>query len=204
MPGPLGTSGNSPVPDTGTLALTANTPPAPTCVTRVPADTHHNTDISRADGERIVAEAVTWIGTPYSLIGAASTKQEGGDCSGSTCKIFAAVGFAYSYQASGTFRQYAANTGRFREVLATEARQSGDILSWPNHMAVHAEFATTDLNATTDRINSSGTHWTQVNDMLTATHPGGSNYQAAKRHYFRPDLPRVYRYQRIAGGVCPA
>lgn len=144
MPGPLGTSGNSPVIDSGTLSLSANTPPGPTCVTRVPPSAQNNTDISRSDGERVVVEAITWIGTPYALIGQSSAKQHGGDCSGSTLKIFVAVGFRYIYQASGTFRHYAASTGIFRQLLASESMQSGDILSWPNHMAVHAEFAATD------------------------------------------------------------
>lgn len=204
MPGPLGTNGNSPVIDSGTLSLNANTPPRPTCVTRVPPSAKNNTDISRSDGERVVAEAITWIGTAYALIGQSSAKQHGGDCSGSTLKIFVAAGFPYIYQASGTFRHYAASTGIFRQLLASESMQSGDILSWPNHMAVHAEFAATDPHATTDRVNSSGTHWTQRNNMLTATHPGGAAYQAAEQRYFRADLPKVYRYQRIAGGVCPA
>lgn len=203
MPAPLGTTTNSPVLDQGTLALAPGRVPTPSCGSKMAPTAQVNTDISRADGEKIMAEAMTWIGTPYALVGPQSAKGEGGDCSGSTFKIYGAAGFPYDYQTAGGFQEYAVSSGRFREIdIASESLQSGDILSWSSHMAIHVNFPPGHQYATTDRINKKGSHWTQKNDMFTATHTGGPNYQAGKREYFRPDQPRVFRYQRVPGGAC--
>lgn len=151
-------------------------------------------DISVADGFRITKAAAAWKGTQYSLVGAHSVRGVGGDCSGSTWLIYAAAGFPYEYQATGTFLAYVRKTGRFRELGANERRQDGDILYWPNHMAIYSTFAMDQADATTPRINKQHHAWTQKNDMWTASHPGGQVYGPAELRFWRPDAPRVFRY----------
>src|SRR5450432_3554678 len=104
-------------------------------------------DISAADGQLITAEAVLWKGTPYALIGPASEKGTGADCSGSTQKIYANAGFQYVYQMASALAGYAASSGLFRELGASEAWQDGDILSWTNHMAIYCTFTKDPGNA---------------------------------------------------------
>ena len=151
-------------------------------------------DISATDGFLITKTAAAWKGTPYSLVGAHSVQGVGGDCSGSTWLIYAAAGFRYEYQATTTFAAYARKTGRFRELGASERRQDGDILFWPNHMAIYSTFARDQADATTARVNKQHHAWTQTNDMWTASHPGGQVFGPAELHFWRPDKPRVFRY----------
>ena len=151
-------------------------------------------DISVDDGFWITKAAAAWKGTQYSLVGARSVQGVGGDCSGSTWRIYAAAGFPYEYQATGTFPAYVRKTGRFRELDANERRQDGDILYWPNHMAIYSTFAKDQADATTPRVNKQNHAWTQKNDMWTASHPGGQVYGPAELHFWRPDAPRVFRY----------
>jgi hypothetical protein len=154
------------------------------------------TDITADEGKKIVAEAATWKGTPYSLIGAGSTKGAGGDCSGSTCKIYTVAGFPYDYQQSSAFPAYAIKSGHFRQLAATDTKQEGDILSWPDHMAIYSSFADDRANGTTARTNKAGKLWTQVNDMWTASHSGGPVYAPNNMHFFKPGPPTVFRYQK--------
>jgi cell wall-associated NlpC family hydrolase len=62
-----------------------------------------NHDVSMSDGATITAQAQTWKGTPYQLVGPGSIVGIGGDCSGSTWRILGAAGFDYDYQATATF-----------------------------------------------------------------------------------------------------
>jgi hypothetical protein len=62
-------------------------------------------------------------------------------------------------------------------------------------MAIYTSFSMDKDNATTARTNAQGP-WTQVNDMWTATRPGGGAYQPGKISYFRSELPTVWRYQK--------
>jgi hypothetical protein len=153
-------------------------------------------DLSPADGQALTAEAATWEGTPYSLLGAGSVKGVGGDCSGSTWLIYKAAGFPYEYQQAAGFAAYALRTGLFRELAGGDARQDGDILSWPNHMAIVSTFVADPAHATTARTNRAGHPWTQKNDMWTASHPGGPAYACAELRFWRNDPPRVFRYQK--------
>ena len=153
-------------------------------------------DISAEEGTTIAIEAATWKGTPYSLNGQASAKGIGGDCSGITYRIYSAAHFPYPYLSSGTFRTDAVTNGLFRELAPTEAKQDGDILSWPNHMAIYSTFAKDLDNATTARVTKSGSPWTQRNDMWTASHPGGPGFAAAEMRWWRSDAPKVFRYQK--------
>lgn len=149
--------------------------------------------VSAAEGERIVAEAAQWTGTPYSLIGNASQRGVGGDCSGSTNKIYIAAGFPYTYQATSSFIGYVTTTHRFVEITDGK-KQPGDILWWPGHVAVYAEFAETDPNYQTSHAGAHGTYKT-TNNMWTATHPGGEPYEPHDYRKFRPgQAPRVFRY----------
>lgn len=156
-------------------------------------------DISRQEGLKITDEAQGWKGTPYMKVGPASVKGSdgGGDCSGSTWKIYCKVALPYEYQPCATFADYSNKTGRFRELARGEARQEGDVLLWPDHMAIASDFTHDKDDATTPRVNASGAHWTQTNDMWTATKPGGHPYEPAKISYFKGGtMPRVFRYQK--------
>lgn len=158
--------------------------------------------ISADDGKKITIEASTWSGTPYDLIGPRSSKKIGGDCSGTTWRIYAAVGFPYDYKPAAAFAAYAKMTGRFRELQAGEAEQDGDVLSWHNHMAIRSTFSTPQEQnfRTTQRTNRAGHKWTQINDIWTATHAPsatqlvGHPYEPFEMKWFRPDKPRVFRY----------
>jgi hypothetical protein len=160
------------------------------------AEPAKNSDISTDDGAKITAEARTWKDTPYKLVGAGSIKGDGGDCSGSTWRIYEAAGFKYDYRSTSAFVDYVKDKKRFRELGGGEAMQEGDILFWPDHMAIYSTFAGDKDDATTDRVNNKGRHWTQVNDMWTATHPGGQDYEPAKMSFFKSTAPRVFRYQK--------
>jgi hypothetical protein len=153
-------------------------------------------DISVEDGQKITAEAATWKGTPYKLNGAAAMKGVGGDCSGTTQKIFEAAKFPYPYTMAGDFAKFALDKGPFRELTAAETKQDGDILSWSNHMAIYATFAGDPDDAVTVRFNKNGTKWNQKNDMWTASKPDGPAYGPAELRWWRQDAPRVFRYQK--------
>ena len=153
-------------------------------------------DISADDGGKVVLEAKAWKDTPYQLIGSASVKGTGGDCSGSTWRIYGAAGFVYDYRNTATFATYAIQSRKFRKLDASEVKQEGDLLLWPDHMAIYTSFASDKDNATTGRTNAKGTKYTQVNDIWTATHPGGGPYQPHKMSYFKPTAPSVYRFQQ--------
>ena len=106
-----------------------------------------------------------------------------------------AVQCPYTYQAAHAFPVYALKSGLFRELGAGDQRQEGDIMSWPNHMAIYSSFVSDSENATTRRVNlNSGQKWTQKNDMWTASKPGGLPYGPAELRYWRSDAPRWFRY----------
>lgn len=154
------------------------------------------TDITADEGKLIVAEAATWKGTPYSLIGDHSVKGVGGDCSGSTNKIYIAAGFPYDYAMSSDFPAYAIKSGHFRKLDQNEVKQEGDLLSWSDHMAIYTSFAADRPNATTARTNPAGKPWTQINDMWTASKPKGPAYGPNVMRFFKTVPPTVYRYQK--------
>ena len=204
MAGLLGTPTNSPVVDTGTNVRDATKPPGTTCVTRIAPSYARNNDISPTDGKKILDEAATWKGTPYALMGENSKKGVSGDCSGSTSQIYKAAGFPYDHQAAATFRDYSSKSMQFREIdITKEQMQAGDVLSWTDHLAIYGpNEAFAKEEATNDRISKkSGKHWTEINNIWTATHPDGPPYHAAELRYFRGTGFKVYRYQR-GGGVC--
>jgi hypothetical protein len=154
-------------------------------------------DITATDGQTITAEAATWKGTPYKANGAGAIKGVGGDCSGTTQKIYSTAKFSYDYRMTSEFPAYALSSGLFRELKAGEIKQDGDILSWHNHMAIYCTFKGDPDDATTKRKRKDGQGtWTQNNDMWTASKPDGPPYAAAEMRWWRPDAPRVFRYQK--------
>jgi len=155
-------------------------------------------DITANEAQPIINEAATWKGTAYALRGAASVKGVAGDCSGTTYLIYRTAGFPYEYQPSGMFPAYAQRSGLFRQLAADETVQVGDVLSWPNHMAIYAGAALQKEDATTQRVNANGRSWTQHNDIFTATRPNGPAFMPASLRYWRPDPPKIYRYQTSA------
>ena len=143
-----------------------------------------------------MSEAATWKGTPYKSLGDLSVKSQGGCCSGTTCKIYDVAGFPYSYNDTAHFASYALKSGLFREVLASEVRQDGDVLYWSGHMAIYCSFALDPINVITDRVSKKGVKYKQINDIWTAFRPDGDPYSPHKLSYFRSDAPRVFRYQQ--------
>ena len=155
------------------------------------------TDLTPEEGKRIVAAAATWLDTKYALMGAASSKGESGraDCSGSTWRIYEEAGFPYRYQATATFLNYVKDSGRFRELKPEEARQDGDVLFWPGHIAISSSFTTADSQWANFTRKSKPQHVT--NDMWSATHPGGAPFgPAISAYWFGGRHPRVFRYQK--------
>jgi hypothetical protein len=156
-------------------------------------------DISVEDGKKITAEAATWKGTPYAFVGDASAKGEtgGGDCSGTTCKIYKNAGFEFAYQATATFPKFAIDSGLFRKLGAGESKQDGDVLMWSDHMAIYSSFTSPGevQFKTTARVNKANQPWTQHNDMWTASHPGGSAYRPSAILWSgKSSAPEVYRW----------
>jgi hypothetical protein len=153
-------------------------------------------DISKDDGLKITAEAKTWKGTPYSMVGGNTMKGVKGDCSGTTHKIFEAAGFPYAFQSTSTFPDYAVTSGLFRLLDAKEARQDGDIFHWPGHMAIFCTFFKDEENRVTKR-EKNGKKFDQVNDMWTAFHTGGPAYGPHRSDWYKQGVtPKVYRYQK--------
>lgn len=198
-PGPLGVEGIIPKIEDGTLVRAVSPIPGP-----VDAGAKaKKKDISVDDGKSIVAEAANWKGTPYMPNGPGSTKGVGGDCSGTTQKIYQAAQFPYAYRQAKEFPEYALNSGLFRELGASDPKQDGDILSWSGHMAIYSSFASDPANATTVRPAKGGKGtWLQKNDMWSAshpptpTHPTSPPYAPAEMKWWKLGVPRVFRYQK--------
>jgi hypothetical protein len=156
-------------------------------------------DITLEDGRLITGEALAWKGTVYALVGDRSIKGHSGDCSGSTNKIYSKAGFSYEYRSVATFEAYAGSSRLFRKLRDDEQKQDGDILLWEDHMAIYSTFSA-PLEApfrTTARVNKQNkkeVHWTQVNDMWTASHTGGPAYGAGASKYWKDDAPDSYRF----------
>jgi hypothetical protein len=154
--------------------------------------------ITEAEGWKIVEAAKAWEGTPYRLVGANSVKHVGGDCSGTTNKSYAAVGFPYPYQSTANFAAYVRKSLRFRKIVpATQALQVGDILLWPGHMAIYAPFPENDFRRDTGVVFHGER---MVNNMYTAfnTH-SDKGYGPYNIQTFRRDPYTAYRYLVISG-----
>jgi len=154
-------------------------------------------DISPAQGILITDMAEAWKDTPYAAVGPASIIGKQGDCSGSTWRIYVAAGLPYTYQMTSNFPAYVVQSKQFRELQPGEAWQDGDILYWSGHMAIYSTFSDDPADATLDRVNGAGNHWTQKNDMWTAFNTKGPAYGAYSSAFFFPGVaPRVFRYQK--------
>ena len=109
--------------------------------------------ITPEEGQKIVAVARTWIGTPYSQMGGNSKKGKFADCSGSTHAIYEEAGFPYPHQSTKAFADYAAKTDRFKPAPGN-APQVGDVGYWRNakegHMVIY------DPNANNSLTNAHG------------------------------------------------
>lgn len=159
--------------------------------------------ITEADGWKIIEAAKGWEGTPYSLVGANSVKQVGGDCSGTTNKSFTEAGFPYPYQSTANFAAYARTSNRFRKIdPAKQPLQAGDVLLWPGHMAIYAPFPEGDPRRDTGVVLRGKK---MANNMYTAfnsrTNTPYGPYNIAT---FRGDAYTVYRYLILPGPEnCP-
>lgn len=154
--------------------------------------------LTESEGWSIVAIAATWEGTPYLFVGAGSRKLVGGDCSGSTYKIYQEAGYPYPYKTTANFEAYVAQSGRFREVAADRSNmQAGDVLLWPGHMAIYAPFPEGNAKRMTGVVH----HGQKVpNDFYTAFNDRTNQpYGAYNIATFRGDRFKVFRYILLPG-----
>jgi hypothetical protein len=139
----------------------------------------HGVDVSKQDGALITDKASDWEGTPYKLVGPASEIQIGGDCSGSTFKIYDSAGDHYTYVRADDFGAAADKEGfPFRRLGAGESLQSGDVLQFKGHMAVYA-----------------GQDSRGRDMMWTATHTGGNPYEKIPVKSWGKPVVGQFRYQ---------
>ena len=85
-----------------------------------------------------------WMGTKHvnrknKLAGPNSTIHDGGDCTGSSWKIYGGWGVSYGYTETAKFEESADN-GQipFRKLVPDEPKQIGDAVIWPGHMGIYA------------------------------------------------------------------
>lgn len=154
--------------------------------------------ITEVDGWKIIEAARAWEGTPYKLVGGASVKGIGGDCSGTTNKSFVAAGFPYPYQSTANFADYAMKSHRFRKIDPDkQAMQAGDVLLWPGHMAIYAPFPEGDPRRDTCVVKQGKK---MANDMYTAFNSHTEKpYGPYNIKTFRGDKYSVYRYLIVPG-----
>jgi len=164
--------------------------------------------ITEAEGKKIVEEAETWEGTPYSLAGSISRKgqEAGADCSGATNQIYINAGFPYPYKQSINMQEYIESSSRFRRIdpQPGQTLQAGDIILWPKgHIAIYMPFSPSHPKYKTRHKNRKGIEYESINNMWTAFYPGGETFGAHDytkfrkneeyffyRYYLLPDDPR--------------
>ena len=161
--------------------------------------------ITAAEGGKIIDEAATWVGTPYSAVGARSNKGVNGnaDCSGSTNKIYVSAGFPYPYMQSTNMAEYITRSSRFRKIDPTQGQplQAADIILWPaGHIAIYMPFTSDHPQYKTRRINRRGSEYETTNNMWTAFYPGGEAYGVHDYTKFRKNEEYFfYRYYILPG-----
>ena len=119
--------------------------------------------ISIQDGEKIVAAAKKWIGTPYLTVG---NNKEGADCSGSVWGIYHDAEMTFPRVSSYDFP----NLTQFIKSPNNQP-QIGDIGYWPGHLMIF------DSNAGTTSKGEIANGW-------SATHPNGKAFNVARYQWF--------------------
>jgi len=99
----------------------------------------HGRYLTSKEGQLLADQAALWDGTAYRLVGRNSKIQVAGDCSGTTYKIYDALGDTYRYVMADDFAAAAAKEGfPFQKLPDNMPRQPGDVLIFEGHMAIYA------------------------------------------------------------------
>lgn len=123
-------------------------------------------------------QAKKWEGTPYKLVGPNSEIRVAGDCSGTTFKIYDALGDPYDYKMANDFGAAADKEGfPFKRLDTNEARQPGDVLQFPGHLAIYAG------------------QDTKGNDLMWTASTSKQSFVLQKVQYFGKPVIGTFRYQ---------
>ncbi|MFZ6724126.1 hypothetical protein ACO0K2_01390 [Undibacterium sp. MH2W] len=138
----------------------------------------HGQYISKEEGQLVVEEAAKWKGTAYKLVGPNSEIKEFGDCSGTTYKIYDAVGDPFEYKMARQFGAAADQEGfPFQRLGTNDARQLGDVLQFDGHVAIYAG------------QDSNG------NDLMWTASTGHKQYELQQIKFFGKPVIGTFRYQ---------
>lgn len=138
----------------------------------------HGRYLSKQEGQLVVDQAETWKGTPYKLVGPNSEIQVAGDCSGTTFKIYDAVGDPFDYKMANQFGAAADKEGfPFQRLGLNDARQPGDVLQFSGHLAIYAG------------QDAKG------NDLMWTASTSKQSYVLQQVQYFGKPVIGTFRYQ---------
>lgn len=134
--------------------------------------------ITPEEGQKIVAIAKTWVGTPYLTTGNA---KDGADCSGSVNGIYCEAGYPFPRISSSKFP----SASEFKP-SPDNLPQNGDVGCWDGHVMIY------DENAGLTRKGEIANGWSASNPKPNSPPFGTARYQWFNDHY--KTSVRWYRY----------